>query len=85
MAEQSNQTPFLTLAMQPGVVRRAAKISLIVGTILAIINHLPAALSGQLSMLSAVQIVITYAVPYSVATWSAVQTIRDAATPLPRT
>ncbi|MEL7165473.1 MAG: nitrate/nitrite transporter NrtS [Pseudomonadota bacterium] len=79
MTEVLNSSSFLTLARQPGVMRRATKVSLIVGTILAIINHAPAVVSGQFSLLSAIQIVVTYAVPYSVATWSAVQTIRERA------
>ncbi|MEM6760046.1 MAG: nitrate/nitrite transporter NrtS [Pseudomonadota bacterium] len=79
MTETRDTPSFFALARQSGVVRRAAKVSLLVGTILAIINHAPAALSGQISALSVFQIIVTYAVPYSVATWSAVQTLRDRA------
>ncbi len=48
-----------------------------VGTILAVINHGDRLLAGNLDLMAGVKIVLTYLVPYSVATWAAVQTVRE--------
>ena len=69
---------FLQLAMLPEVRKRALKVALVVGTILALINHADAAINGAFSVKNAVQILLTYFVPYAVATYSAVGAIRDA-------
>jgi hypothetical protein len=50
---------------------RAIKVALVVGTILLVINQGDILLSGQLTMLVACKIVLTYAVPFSVSTYSA--------------
>ena len=54
--------------------------ALLVGTILALINHGEKMISLSLNMQSIFQIVLTYLVPYSVSTWSAVRAI-EATTP----
>jgi hypothetical protein len=61
--------------MQRGVVMRSAKVSLLVGTLLALINHGDKLLGPGLAMVDAEKIALTYLVPYAVATWSAVQTV----------
>jgi len=55
---------------------RAIKVALVVGTILMVINQGDVLLSGQLTMLVASKIVLTYAVPFSVSTYSALATNR---------
>jgi len=50
---------------------RAIKVALVVGTILMVINQGDVLLSGQLTVLVACKIVLTYAVPLSVSTYSA--------------
>jgi len=45
------------------------KVAPVVGTILALINHSEAIFSGALTAVSAAQILVTYAVPYSVSTF----------------
>ena len=68
---------FWQIATNKLVVKRATRIALIVGTILAIINHGDRMLFGDMTMGSAFKIVLTYFVPYSVSTYSAVQSIRE--------
>lgn len=70
---------FLWLARQPSVVKRAAKIALIVGCILAVINHGDKLLTGSLQLGDVVRIFMTFCVPYCVSTYSSVIAIRDRA------
>ena len=67
---------FLPLASSQDVVRRAIKVSLIVGTVLALINHGDKILSISLTHQDIFKITLTYLVPYCVSTWSAVQALR---------
>ncbi len=53
---------------------RAAFTSLVVGTILTIINHGPSLLEGELSSGMLCQILLTFTVPYTVSTVSSVAT-----------
>ncbi|TDG12600.1 hypothetical protein E2F43_13490 [Seongchinamella unica] len=68
---------FFSLALSRQVLPRAIRVSLIVGTILALINHgdkIPAmSLSGQ----DMLKVFLTYLVPYGVSTWSAVGALRS--------
>ena len=66
---------FFSLAFSRQVVPRAIKVALIVGTILAFINHGDKIVTMSLTTQSIFQIVLTYLVPYSVSTWSAVKAI----------
>jgi hypothetical protein len=72
---------FIKIALQPSVVNRALKISLVVGTVLALINHSPAIFSLTLSPQNIIQIVLTYLVPYGVSTYSSVKAIMNAQDP----
>ncbi|HSH16653.1 MAG TPA: nitrate/nitrite transporter NrtS, partial [Verrucomicrobiae bacterium] len=65
-----------TLMHRP-LIRRSLLIALIVGTLLTAINHLSAFTSGELSRSLAWKIPLNYAVPYSVATISAVVNARS--------
>lgn len=67
----------LELCTRPAVMRRAASIALVVGTLLAIINHGDRLLSGEITTEVVTKILLTYLVPYSVSTYSAVLTIRE--------
>ena len=53
------------------ILRRAIQVALFVGTILFVINQSDVALSGQLTALVAAKIGLTYLVPFSVSTYSA--------------
>ncbi len=70
---------FLDLALQKSVMRRAAKISAIVGTILIIINHSDTIMMNSGSWITALKCALTYAVPYCVSTYSAVMAMREKA------
>jgi hypothetical protein len=60
------------------IVARSLRISLVVGTILVLINHLDALLSGNITPGLLVKIVLTYMVPYSVSSYSSYCALRDA-------
>lgn len=66
---------FFTLAFSRPVVISAIKVALIVGTILAFINHGNKILSLTITSQDLIKIILTYLVPYSVSTWSAVRAI----------
>ena len=67
---------FVSIALTPEVVVASLKISLVVGTLLALINHGTAIIQFTLTSQTVVQIALTYLVPYSVATYSSVNAIR---------
>ncbi len=60
---------FAKHANEKTCVLRSLKVALFVGTVLAFINHYDAIISGSLSTAGVVQILVTYAVPYCVATF----------------
>ena len=55
---------------------RALRVAAVVGTILFVINQLDVVVSGTLTALVAGKIALTYAVPYSVSTYSALEVNR---------
>jgi hypothetical protein len=57
----------------PPVVRRAVRVALVVGTLLFIINQADIVLRGDLSSGVALKIGLTFLVPFSVSTYSALQ------------
>jgi hypothetical protein len=79
-AEHSGAGPsgWLALARRPEIVRRSLRVAGVVGTILVAINYTDRALAGTLAPFDWVKMAITYAVPYCVATFAAVQTLRQA-------
>lgn len=66
---------FISASLRPEVVRTAFRIAIIVGTVLALINHGPAIFSLTLKMQNIAQILLSYLVPYSVSTYSSVKII----------
>jgi len=66
---------FMKVAMQAEVFRTAVKVALVVGTILALINHSSAIFNLTLSAQNIFQIILSYFVPYGVSTYSSVKTI----------
>ncbi len=60
---------FAKYALERRCVARSLKVALVVGTILALINHFDSIVSGSLGPAVTFQILLTYAVPYSVATF----------------
>jgi len=67
---------FLKYAKERVCVIRSLKIALIVGTILAFINHYDSISAGTVDGTGFFQIIITYAVPYSVATFGSAMQAR---------
>ncbi|MDE0988843.1 MAG: nitrate/nitrite transporter NrtS [Pseudomonadales bacterium] len=59
------------------VVLTAIKVALVVGTVLALINHGPALLALELSRQQILQIALTYLVPYGVSTYSSVKMLKN--------
>ena len=70
-------TNFWQIALRRQVVRRARQIALIVGTVLAVINHGDRLLSGDFDLTMVSKITLTYCVPYLVSTYSSVLAIRE--------
>lgn len=62
------------IAMRPDIRNRSAKVAMIVGTILGIINHGDTLFSGSIDGVLLAKLAITYLVPFSVSTWASVQT-----------
>ncbi len=74
MTEQRES--WLKTALRRDVVIRSLKISLVVGTILTLINQCDVILSGAVTTGVILKIGLTFLVPYSVGTYAAVQAIR---------
>ena len=69
---------WLAVALRRDIVARSVRIALVVGSLLALINHGERIVSGSLDSGAVVKICLTYLVPFGVATWSAVNTVRNA-------
>ena len=69
-------TGFLSLCADSDVIVRSTKTSLLIGTILAAINHGDKFISGELDSSLLLKIALTYLVPYGVSTFATVQTLR---------
>lgn len=69
----------IVLALKPHIVLTALKVSAVIGSILALINHGDKILTLSLSGTDSVKIALTYLVPYGVSTWSAVKAIQACA------
>ena len=52
----------------PRVIALAVKVALVVGTILNVINHFDLLLGAPLTQMTAIQVALTYIVPYCVST-----------------
>ena len=59
--------------LYPRVRDRALRVALFVGVVLFAINQLDVVLRGELTPVVAAKILLTFAVPYSVSTYSALQ------------
>jgi hypothetical protein len=67
---------WISLAIQRSVAARALKVALLVGCILALINHGDRLLSGTMTPVEWLKIGLTFLVPYCVSTFASVQAIR---------
>lgn len=73
----ATEPSFLSLASEKSVRARATKIALIVGSILALINHGDRLVAMSLDGTAVLKIVLTFLVPYCVSTYSSVQAMRE--------
>ena len=64
---------FFHYATQPATVAMSLRVALVVGTVLAIINHYDMFWEGVYPPRRILQVAITYLVPYGVATYGAVR------------
>lgn len=69
-------TTFLDLTLSKKVARSALKVSILVGTLLALINHGAAFVNMEFSTDRIAQVLLTYLVPYCVSTYSSVKAIQ---------
>ncbi|MEH6634258.1 MAG: nitrate/nitrite transporter NrtS [Halioglobus sp.] len=67
--------------MRPEILKRGIKVGLLVGTVLALINHGEKIFTMTMDLESLVQVGLTYLVPFGVSTWSSVQTARSKGSP----
>ncbi|MEM7540936.1 MAG: nitrate/nitrite transporter NrtS [Pseudomonadota bacterium] len=67
-----------TFAIRRDIVARASKLAIVVGTVLVAINYGDRILAGSLVSSDFIKIMLTYCVPYCVATYSAVGALRAA-------
>jgi len=66
---------FISLMFSKEVLPRAIKVALLVGTLLALINHGDKIISMSLTNQDYIKLALTYLVPYAVSSWSAVSAI----------
>jgi hypothetical protein len=67
----------LTYAFRPATVWRALRVSAVVGTLLAVINHYDEWIGGDTTTINLFQIGLTYLVPYLVSTHGQVHGSRN--------
>ena len=68
---------YLNLAFRKSVIRRAIKIALVVGCILALINHGDRIIFQDMKPVDWFKILLTFCVPYCVSTVSSVLAIKQ--------
>ena len=66
---------YLVLAVEPGIVKRGLKYSVVVGSVLVLINHGDSLFSGTLTRTQILKILLTYTVPYAVSSLSSIQAL----------
>jgi hypothetical protein len=76
MTNTMHTDSFISIATSKQVVSRAARIAIIVGSILAIINHGDALIPWDLNTEKLIKILLTYLVPYCVSSYSSVRAIQ---------
>ncbi|WP_299554935.1 nitrate/nitrite transporter NrtS [uncultured Tateyamaria sp.] len=65
------------IATDRTVMRRATKIALVVGIVIAVINHGDRMATGQMDASAWLKCALTFLVPYSVSTYSSVMAVRE--------
>lgn len=65
------------IATDRSVAMRALRIALIVGVVIALINHGDRMMTGGMNTIAWLKCALTFLVPYSVSTYSSVMAVRD--------
>ena len=78
MSSSITAIDWVRLALRRDIVSRSLKVGLVVGTILAAINHGERLLALDLDPDMLLNIILTYLVRYSVSTWASLQSARAA-------
>lgn len=73
----STPPSFPSIATERSIVKRATRIALIVGTLIALINHGDRMLTGTMDATAWLKCLLTFCVPYGVSTYSSVMAVRD--------
>ena len=73
----SSKLGFFQIALSRNVSVNAFKVSMVVGSILVLINHGAMLMDLSLSLEVSIKIVLNYVVPYCVSTFSAVKAIQS--------
>lgn len=68
---------FWRIATKTSVMKRATRIALIVGAVIAVINHGDRMMAGAMDLTAGFKCLLTFLVPYSVSTYSSVMAVRD--------
>lgn len=68
---------WLSIALEPTIVRRAIKYAIVVGAVLIVINHGDAILRGNMTVDRLFKMTLTVVVPYCVSTASSVGVIQQ--------
>ena len=66
---------WISIAVRRDIVINSLKICAVVGTILVLINYFDQLLSGNLSKLDYIKMLLTYCVPYCVSTYASVSVV----------
>ena len=69
---------FIKMGLRRDIILRSLKVSLVVGTILVIINKSGIILQGNLDFFSVIQILLTYLVPFLVSEYSSISMLYQA-------
>ncbi len=69
---------WFALARRADVVRRSAWTALVVGSVLALINHGDLLTGTPVDPVRVLRLLLTYCVPYAVSTWAAVGALQSA-------
>jgi hypothetical protein len=72
-----NKRSIISYCLERATLLFAIKLALVVGTILALINHGQAIITGHLTLDQLLPMLITYCVPFSVSMYSQVQGKRE--------
>ncbi|MBU3002951.1 nitrate/nitrite transporter NrtS [Paraglaciecola arctica] len=64
---------WLAIVFRQDILIRSTKIALVVGTVLAMLNHGDKIIDHQLTLIDIYKMLVTYLVPFCVSTYSSVQ------------